>query len=370
MSAALPTQLVFGFSGAGKTRLIRHWLGARPPTERWALLFTGLPHPVEPAGMPVQVPDAPEAHGADVAVAWLSGGCACCTGGPALATTVNRLLRQGPWDRLFIEAPAQAHPAALMDRLGAPALASRLRLLPPLLVIDPARMAPYLDETRGGHALALEQLEVARTVLLWPIVSTGIKRVDDDPKAAAERLASHLQRGDTAAAWWPPAVQSAAEGLPVPALASAHEVPGQPPLAIGQAEQGPLCWHFAPTTVFDRPRLQATLDALAAPGGALWQAGLLRARAVFRTERDWICREWRHQVGVGGPESVQRAVFEKGSQGVMAPGLATTSGTDTPAATRWRSSDWRHDSRLEVLVDGRLDPKWIGEVLSAHIVSD
>lgn len=328
---AVPTLLVTGFSGAGNTTLFRRWLAARPANERWALLLAGFPDPAGPSGQ-----GGPPGSDDSVGFAHLAGACACCTAGPAFVTTLNRLLRQGPWDRLFIEASAQAHPAALMDRLLSPPLSSRLRLLPPLLVIDPARVSPYLDAGHAAHALAGEHLEVARTVIFSPRDHEGPLEPGTALPAA---IAGQLVRADSLAAFWPPAVVSVADAPP-------GALPDHASAVVRELSGGPISWHFAPTQVFNRAGLQTALDGLLGPGGALRAAEWVWVRAVFRTAREWVRREWLLTA-----DSIPGDVSSKGSQG-------------------WRSSDWRHDSRLEVLAKARIDPSLVREVLSAHILSD
>jgi hypothetical protein len=328
---AVPTLLVIGFSGAGKSRLFGRWLAARPANERWAWLLGGFPDPAGPGGN-----GAPSDPDDAVGFAHLAGACACCTAGPAFVTTLNRLLRQGPWDRLFIEASPQAHPAALMDRLLSPPLSSHLRLLSPLLVIDPARLSPYADPGHAAHALAGEQLEVARTVIFSPREYEGAPEPDT---TLPVEMTGQLARADSLAAFWPPTVVSAADAPP-------GALPDHPPAMVREPPGGPISWHFAPTQVFNRAGLQRALDGLLGPGGALRAAEWVRVTAVFRTGREWVRREW-----LLTDEALLGDTTSKGSPG-------------------WRSSDWRHDSRLEVLAKAPVDPTLVREVLSAHILSD
>jgi hypothetical protein len=61
-----------------------------------------------------RTPDAGE-----VAVVEVAGGCACCAARVAFGTALTRLLRRGPWDRLFVETTGLGHPAGLVDQLRA-----------------------------------------------------------------------------------------------------------------------------------------------------------------------------------------------------------------------------------------------------------
>ena len=88
-------------------------------------------------------------------------------------------------------------------------------------------------------------------------------------------------------------------------------------------------WRWPPTAGFDRARLQAALDALAAPDGPWRACGLLRAKGVFRTERAWYGWQW------------------------------------VDGRVDWRETAWRSDSRLEVLAGTAIDPQVVDRTLRA-----
>jgi G3E family GTPase len=367
-AAPVPTLLLTGFLGAGKTTLLRGWLAGRPAGERWAVLvneFGALG--VDRALLGGDGADA------QVVVAEIAGGCACCAARVAFGATLTRLLRRGPWDRLFIETTGLGHPGELVDQLRSPALAAWLRVLPPVAVVDATRAALYLDPARPGHRIAIDQVVLARLLVLNRAAAVA-------PDAAA-RLAGQLG----AAAPWPRPVLPTADGTvplaevlaalahdapeafpatdprpaaaadpaagpaadpapaPDPVDAPAEVAPAPDPVGAPAevAPARPLHWHrAAPEAVadgwwwpggveFDRGRLQAALEALAGPGGAARACGLLRAKGVFRTARAWYAWQW-----VDG-------------------------GSD------WQESAWRADSRLEVLAQRPVDPDMFENALRA-----
>jgi hypothetical protein len=302
----VPVHLITGLAGAGKSTLLRGWLATRPEGERWAVLVDGLPDSLG-VGTDIASSTASSTAMTDamtdtagVTVVGLMGGCACCVGGPAFGVAVNSLLRQGPWDRLFIEVSAAANGAALVDRLRSEPLASRLRVQPVTLVVNLETASPYLDETRSGYQHAQDRLALARCVVL--------NRPSDSPVRAA--LAAHL----SGAPPWPRALIRTADGtVPWDAIQAAHD-------AVLAGPKGACILQWAPEVCFDRRRLRALLDAAVAPGGAWQMAGLREAQGVFRTERAWYA--WR---------SDGRAIA-------------------------WRETDWRLESRLLVLADRAPDP--------------
>jgi G3E family GTPase len=377
---AVETILVTGFLGAGKTTLLSGWLAARPAGERWAVLvneFGALG--VDRALL------GGDGAGGEVAVAEVAGGCACCAAQVAFDATLTRLLRRGPWDRLLVETTGLGHPARLVDRLRAPALAAHVALRPPVAVVDASRAALYLDASRPDHAIAVDQAVLARVLVL--------NRADALPPGEADALAAALR----ALPPWPRAVLPTSDGtVALAAVLAAGEAgtmahgaaatPGGPGAAgegaVGEFASGgaaspvagagptvtatggapasrpavvatapdpaatlpePMRWQRADpaagaaaagwwwpaAAAFDRAHLRAALDALAAPDGPLRACGLLRGKGVFRTERAWYGWQW------------------------------------VDGRADWHETAWRADNRLECLARTPIDPQVVDRALRA-----
>lgn len=339
------TLLVTGFLGAGKTTLLSGWLAERPAHERWAVLVNEF----GALGVDRALLGGDGADAA-VTVAEIAGGCACCAASVAFDATLVRLLRRGPWDRLVVETTGLGHPAQLVDRLRAPAFADRLRVRPPVAVVDATRAGLYLDATRTGHALAADQVALARLLVL--------NRAADPAAGDAAALAADL----AARPPWPRPVLSTVDGrVPLATVLAALEAAegvdeavaaegarrglGSTPLAarpvaspaapeamrwtradpaLGVTAAG---WRWGPDVRFDRAALEAALDGVAAPGGVFEAAGVLRAKGVFRTERAWYAWQW------------------------------------TDGRRAWDETAWRTDSRFEILANGSIDPQVVDTAL-------
>jgi len=323
VAVPVPTLLVTGFLGAGKTTLLAGWLAHRPAGERWAVLVNEFGRLGIDAALLARDGDRPGA----VEVAEVSGGCACCAARVAFTATLTRLLRRGPWDRLLIEATGLGHPAQLIDALREPALAAHLAVLPPVAVVDAGRAALFADPSRAGHATALDQVALARVLVL--------NRAGRPRDPAAEALAGRL----AALPPWPRVVLATSDGaVPLDRMLAALSAdtasafaprPLRPPKGMPGVHDG--SWRWPAGLRFDRARLEAELAALAGPDGALRACGLLRAKGVFRTGRAWYGWQW------------------------------------ADGAAGWQETAWRADSRLEVLALEPLDPQMVDRRLRTAV---
>ena len=74
MLTHIPTHLIAGPLGAGKTSLIRHLLAQRPAHERWAVLINEFGQIGLDAALLTRNDDG-------IAIAEVAGGCVCCVNG-------------------------------------------------------------------------------------------------------------------------------------------------------------------------------------------------------------------------------------------------------------------------------------------------
>jgi G3E family GTPase len=334
--APVPTLLLTGFLGAGKTTLLSGWLEGRPAGERWAVLVNefgtlGVDRALlSGAGDPSQ-PDA-------VGIVEIAGGCACCAARVAFSTALNRLLRRGPWDRLFVETTGLGHPGELLEQLRAPSLAPWLQVLPPVAVVDATRAGLYTDAGRAGHSLAADQVALARVLVL--------NRVDEVGTDVARGMADALAGLPP----WPrPVLPTGSGRLPLAAVLAALDAspsaapaddaedrartdarPSAGPSGTPAASSAASVARWWPASVgFDRMCLQPAIAALTAADGPLRAHGLLRGKGVFRTERAWYAWQW------------------------------------VDGQSRWDETAWRADSRLELIAKTPIDPRVVDNALQA-----
>ena len=134
MLQQIPTHLLAGPLGAGKTSLLRQLLAQRPADETWAVLIN------EFGQVGIDAALLEDDSDTGVQLAEIPGGCLCCVNGLPFQVGLGRLLRRARPQRLFIEASGLGHPTALLQQLAAPPWQGVLALQPLVMVLDAAAM--------------------------------------------------------------------------------------------------------------------------------------------------------------------------------------------------------------------------------------
>lgn len=304
----IPTHLIAGPLGAGKTSLIRHLLGQRPSHERWAVLINEFGQIGLDAALLSTDDDG-------VSMGEVAGGCLCCVNGAPFQVGLGRLLRKARPDRLFIEPSGLGHPAQLLAQLQAPPWTGVLAVQPALLVLDAQALAAG-DELPEAQRQALDSAGL--------LVMNKSSNVDEEKRLW---ITSQLPRVPLC---WVDHGQIALADLPGAAAPAVDKRPVDNPIPQGKAPIPelwtdptlPLCsyqqaaagwsigWRFHPRQRLDGGLLQAFLAALD------WR----RAKMVVHTAQGW------------------RAANALAGQ---------------PLA--WEESAWRRDSRIELIFDQAQD---------------
>ena len=97
----IPTHVIAGPLGAGKTSLIRQLLAQRPAQERWAVLINEFGQIGLDAALLTNDADG-------IALGEVAGGCLCCVNGAPFQIGLGRLLRKARPDRLLSSHPGWA----------------------------------------------------------------------------------------------------------------------------------------------------------------------------------------------------------------------------------------------------------------------
>lgn len=176
----IPTHVIAGPLGAGKTSLIQHLLAQRPANERWAVLINEFGQIGLDAALLTRDDDG-------IALAEVAGGCLCCVNGAPFQVGLGRLLRKAKPDRLFIEPSGLGHPAQLLKQLREAPWQNVLAVQPCVLVLDAQALA-------AGKPLPQAQQEA--------LASAGLLVLNkDEALDAAQRQAIEGQLPNCALYW-------------------------------------------------------------------------------------------------------------------------------------------------------------------------
>ncbi|MDB5306993.1 MAG: hypothetical protein JWO38_1195 [Gemmataceae bacterium] len=294
---AIPTNLITGFLGVGKTTAVIDLLTRKPPGSRWAVLVNEYGEvSIDGALIEGSSPDG-------VSVREVGGGCVCCASAPYLPVALHFLLLDAKPERLIIETTGLGHPARLLDTLRQD-YAGRLDLRATLGIVDPADFARPEMKT---NPVFVDQVQLADVVVMNKLDTATPELVSDfqawaDGLFPPKLLIAGTTHGRLDPAWLDLTADD--ERLPLyPEAHGHHEHPSphratEEPIALpsptGKGDVGsgsparyesppgvrPACgWVFSPADVFDEDRLLALLHT--APG-------VTRLKGVFRLADEWV----------------------------------------------------------------------------------
>ncbi|MFO7529224.1 MAG: GTP-binding protein [Marinobacter sp.] len=131
ISHPIPTNLILGFLGVGKTTAILDLLRHKPEHETWAVLVNEFGE--------VGIDGALlETEGAFVRE--IPGGCMCCVAGLPMQVGLNQLIHKARPDRLLIEPTGLGHPSQILDTLISEHYRDILAIGPVITLVDPRKL--------------------------------------------------------------------------------------------------------------------------------------------------------------------------------------------------------------------------------------
>ncbi|MCD5972243.1 CobW family GTP-binding protein [Pseudomonas quasicaspiana] len=321
----IPTHVIGGPLGAGKTSLIKHLLAQKPADERWAILINEFGQIGLDAALLTTAADG-------IVLGEVAGGCLCCVNGAPFQIGLGRLLRKSRPHRLLIEPSGLGHPVQLIEQLQQAPWLGVLTVQPSVMVLDAAALAT-------GHPLPPSQASAltAAGVLV-------LNKSADLDAAARQRLIEQLpagkliwtEQGRISLAELPGMSarsdllvdKSTVDNLALPKsigqLPAVWADPAQP-ICVSQAQQEgwSIGWRWHPSQRFDLNRVEIWLQ------GMNWR----RAKLVIHSERGWVSGN-----AVAGD------------------------------AVQWQVSEWRRDSRLELIFTQPQDETRLQAELAACVL--
>ena len=303
----IPTHVIAGPLGAGKTSLIKHLLAQRPAHERWAVLINEFGQIGLDAALLTQDDDG-------IALGEVAGGCLCCVNGAPFQVGLGRLLRKARPDRLFIEPSGLGHPMQLLKQLRQAPWQDVLAVQPCVLVLDAQALV-------AGKPLPDAQREAL------PSAGLLLLNKDEGLDASQRRMLERQLPG--CRFYWTQQARLPLERLPgltqkASATVDNFEVPQgvaqmpaiwtdlAQPICLSQGQEGgwSIGWRWHPSQIFHRPRVHH------------WLA----------------CLEWRRA----------KLVIHSGE------GWFSANAVDNSPLI-WQASEWRRDSRIELIFNAPQD---------------
>ena len=158
MIQAVPTNIITGFLGAGKTSAILHLLKNKPSEERWAVLVNEFGE----VGVDGSLFEGQHSQEQGVFIREVPGGCMCCAAGLPMQVALNQLLANAKPDRLLIEPTGLGHPKEVLELLSADHYQEILALQKTITLVDARKLS---DKRYTEHETFNQQIAVADTIV-------------------------------------------------------------------------------------------------------------------------------------------------------------------------------------------------------------
>lgn len=310
----IPTHVISGALGAGKTSVLRSLLAQRPSDERWAVLINEFGD----IGLDSALLEGDQEG---VSFSEVAGGCVCCVNGVPFQVALVQLLRKAQPDRLFIEPSGLGHPLQLFEQLGDVPWLDVLAVQPMVLVLDAQKTTSAAD---------VEPALLAQTglVLLNKCDSVTPEQEQYWQQSFAPKPLVCTRQGQLAYNALPgrehrsgqqPLLDGFAKASPK--LGVIWTDPQQPICSVNQQDNGwSMGWRWHPSQQFDLMRIQLWLTHMR------WQ----RVKCVVHTNAGWL------SVNALDGQSLH-----------------------------WQNSEWRKDSRLELIFTEVQDEQQLSAELAA-----
>ena len=282
----IPTNLIIGFLGVGKTTAIRQLLKNKPTDERWAVIINEF----GAVSIDHTFFEGTEKNG--LMVKEVAGGCICCSANLPMQVTLNLVIKQQKPHRILIEPTGIGHPDSILDMLRSRFLKNVLEVCGTICLVDPRQWnqakyrehETFIDQITLSDVLIANKTDLAGQVLTDEFLDWA--RSLFPPKIVIEAIT----QGNIKTEWleiepfldrkalYPNAHQhehhhhaEAEELIPTIGKPIRKESHGLERYGVG--------WVFSPDDVFDLRKLKSWVASL---------QNIDRMKGAFRTGKDWI----------------------------------------------------------------------------------
>lgn len=156
--SGIPTNIITGFLGVGKTSAILNLLANKPDNERWAVLVNEFGE----IGVDGSLVQGRQREEQQVFIREVPGGCMCCAAGLPMQIALNQLLNEARPDRLLIEPTGLGHPKEVLQVLSSEHYRQVLSLQKNITLVDARRIS---ESRYTEHDTFNQQIAIADTVV-------------------------------------------------------------------------------------------------------------------------------------------------------------------------------------------------------------
>jgi len=154
----VPTNIITGFPGVGKTTAILQLLENKPANERWAVLVNEFGE----IGVDGSLIQGQHSESSGVFIREVPGGCMCCASGLPMQVALNYLLVKARPDRLLIEPTGLGHPKEVLQVLSRGQYREALNVQKILTLVNARHL---VDERYTDNETYNQQISIADIVV-------------------------------------------------------------------------------------------------------------------------------------------------------------------------------------------------------------
>jgi G3E family GTPase len=184
MNSLIPTNIITGFLGVGKTTAITHLLKHKPSHEIWSILVNEFGE----VGI-----DGAMLKTVNANVREVPGGCICCVAGLPMKIALNMMIATTKPDRIIIEPTGLGHPEEIINTLLGECYDTVLDVRATITLIDPRKLG---DSRYTENANFQDQIAVADV-----LVANKTDVCGENEKQAFERLLANFTPPKQGAFW-------------------------------------------------------------------------------------------------------------------------------------------------------------------------
>ncbi len=157
MQTLIPTNIITGFLGVGKTTAITHLLNHKPQDEIWSILVNEFGE----IGIDGSMLKTANAHVREV-----PGGCICCVAGLPMKIALNMMIAKTKPDRIIIEPTGLGHPEEIINTLLGEYYDKVLDVRATVTLVDPRKLSDsrYIENPNFQDQIAVADVLVANKI--------------------------------------------------------------------------------------------------------------------------------------------------------------------------------------------------------------